>query len=126
MELTPGDPDLVPVAESGDDSAASSAVLDAADLFDPRAQSVLWHLLALPPDTVDRVLELVAQDGYERRPLSADDRARECSAGSELVAVARVQTVDALHVSQERSRMAGVTARHGGAVALWRVLQSRT
>ena len=49
-EITPRDPGLVPVAGSGDDAAAASAVLDAADAFDPEAQSVLLHLLELPPE----------------------------------------------------------------------------
>ncbi|GAA1076982.1 hypothetical protein [Tsukamurella spumae] len=120
-ELTPGHPDLVPVAQSDDDTAASSSVLDAAPGFDPEAQSVLRHVLELPPGSVEEVLRLVGQDRYERMPDGApaplgDD-------GLETVVVARVQKVDALHVSQERSRMAGVTARHGGRALLWQVLQ---
>ncbi len=117
-ELTPGHPGLVPVAQSGDDAAASSSVLDAAEGFDPEAQSVLRHVLELPPGEVDEVLRLVAQDRYERMPDEAP-----AAPGFETVAVARVQKVDALHVSQERSRMAGVTARHGGRALLWQVLQ---
>lgn len=117
-ELTPGDPGLVPVAESDDDAAASSSVLDASPGFDPEVQSVLRHVLELPPGEVDEVLRLVAQDRYERVPAGAPSRD-----GLEPVAVARVQKVDALHVSQERSRMAGVTARHGGRAVLWQVLQ---
>jgi hypothetical protein len=34
-----------------------------------------------------------------------------------------VQLIDALHVSQERSRMAGLTQRLGGSAAGWQVLQ---
>ncbi|NMD57752.1 hypothetical protein FK530_07975 [Tsukamurella conjunctivitidis] len=126
-ELTPGHPGLVPVAASGDDAAASSSVLDAAVGFDPEAQSVLRHVLEIPPAEVDEVLRLVAQDRYER--VEADGAgaggapAPTDPAGLETVAVARVQKVDALHVSQERSRMAGVTARHGGRAVLWQVLQ---
>lgn len=118
-ELTPGEPGLVPVAESGDDAAASSSVLDAAPGFDPEAQSVLRHVLEIPRGEVDEVLSLVAQDRYER---VAADGVPDLP-GTETVAVARVQKVDALHVSQERSRMAGVTARHGGRAVLWQVLQ---
>ncbi|SED05942.1 Uncharacterised protein (plasmid) [Tsukamurella tyrosinosolvens] len=118
-ELTPGHPGLVPVAESGDDAAASSSVLDAAEGFDPDAQSVLLHVLEVPPAEVDEVLRLVGQDRYER--VAADGAPG--LPGMETVAVARVQRVDALHVSQERSRMAGVTARHGGSAVLWQVLQ---
>ncbi|MET9327086.1 hypothetical protein [Tsukamurella sp. NPDC003166] len=120
-ELTPGHPDLVPVARSGDDTAASSAVLDAAPGFDPEAQSVLQHVLELPPGSVEEVLRLVGQDRYERMPDGAPAAVR--TDGLETVVVARVQKVDALHVSQERSRMAGVTARHGGRAVLWQVLQ---
>ncbi|QRY83880.1 hypothetical protein JVY00_18880 [Tsukamurella tyrosinosolvens] len=107
------------MAESGDDAAASSSVLDAAEGFDPEAQSVLLHVLEVPPAEVDEVLRLVAQDRYER--VAADGAPG--LPGMETVAVARVQRVDALHVSQERSRMAGVTARHGGSAVLWQVLQ---
>ncbi|CAM3116463.1 hypothetical protein TSHO111613_03735 [Tsukamurella hominis] len=117
-ELTPGHPGLVPVAESGDDAAASSSVLDASPGFDPEAQSVLRHVLEIPGGEVEEVLRLVGQDRYERVPDGAPSRD-----GLETVAVARVQKVDALHVSQERSRMAGVTARHGGRAVLWQVLQ---
>ncbi len=128
VELTLGDPDLVPVAESSDDAAASSAVLDASPGFDAAAQSVLWHLVVLPSRHVDRVLELVGQDRYQRVEVSADELARfawaERAGETGLVAFARVQTVDALHVAQERSRVAGVTARHDGAALLWRVLQA--
>ncbi|GAB3127892.1 hypothetical protein GCM10027289_06080 [Tsukamurella serpentis] len=120
--LTPGHPDLVPVARSDDDTAASSAVLDSSPGFDPAAQSVLRHVLELPPDRIDEVLRLVAQDNYER--VVADEApAENRSPGAATVAVARVQAVDALHVSQERSRMAGVTARHGGRALSWQVLQ---
>ncbi|WP_151901782.1 hypothetical protein [Tsukamurella tyrosinosolvens] len=118
-ELTPGHPGLVPVAESGDDAAASSSVLDAAEGFDPDAQSVLLHVLEVPPAEVDEVLRLVGQDRYERVAAGGAPGLP----GMETVAVARVQRVDALHVSQERSRMAGVTARHGGSAVLWQVLQ---
>ncbi|MCS3782274.1 hypothetical protein [Tsukamurella ocularis] len=106
------------MAESDDDAAASSSVLDASPGFDPEAQSVLRHVLEIPRGEVDEVLRLVGQDRYERVPDGAPPRD-----GLETVAVARVQKVDALHVSQERSRMAGVTARHGGRAVLWQVLQ---
>lgn len=117
-EITPEQPGLVPVAGSGDDAVAASAVLDAAKAFDPEAQSVLRHVLELPPANVDEVLRLVGQDRYVRVP------SEEASPpGLEVLAVARVQRVDALHVSQERSRMAGVAARHDGRALLWQVLQ---
>ncbi|MDF0532003.1 hypothetical protein P0W64_16630 [Tsukamurella sp. 8F] len=128
-DLTPRHPGLVPVAESDDDAAASSAVLDGSAGFVADAQSVLWHLLELPPTEVDRVLDLVGQDRYERVQVPEADAVRataDDAEATELVAVARVQTVDAMHVSQERSRMAGVTARHGGHALLWRVLQVAT
>ncbi|WP_415847198.1 hypothetical protein [Tsukamurella strandjordii] len=108
------------MAGSADDTVASSAVLDAAEAFDPQAQSVLRHLLELPAGQVDEVLRLVGQDNYVRVP---DSGVLGHGPGCELVAVARVQKVDALHVSQERSRMAGVCARHGGQALHWQVLQ---
>lgn len=133
-DLTIGDPDLVPVASSRDDAAASSAVLGAAERFDPQAQAALWHLLELPVGAVAEVLALVRQDRYERLEYSPEARPADggpaAGTGSgtatgerELVAVARVQLVDAMHLSQERSRMASVAARHGGDALQWRVLQ---
>ena len=132
-DITIDHPDLVPVAGSSDDTVASSAVLAAAAAFDQAAQSVLVHVLDLPVGSVAAVLALVRQDNYARLA-SVPDGGASSGAGAraggdrartdgECVVVARVQMVDALHVSQERSRMASVAARHGGEALSWRVLQ---
>jgi hypothetical protein len=119
--LSADDPSLVITAESFDDAEAASAVLtDSAWRADE--QSVLRHLLVLPSVTVDRALELAAQDHYGRVPISTPVPV-EPGPGDEVVALARVQLIDALHVSQERSRMAGLAQRLGGSAAGWQVLQ---
>jgi hypothetical protein len=122
-DITTEHPDLVPVAGSWDDAVAGSAVLDAAADFRPDAQAVLWHLLDLPAAGIESVLALVAQDGYTRVviPTVPEPPAGRLSFGP--VAVARVQLVDALHIAQQRSRMASVAARHGGQALGWQVLQ---
>jgi hypothetical protein len=119
--LSADDPSLVITAESYDDAEAASAVLtDSA--WRPDEQSVLRHLLVLPSEAVERALELAAQDHYGRVSISTPAPA-EPESGDEVVALARVQLVDALHVSQERSRMAGLAQRLGGSAAGWQVLQ---
>ncbi|GAA5058644.1 hypothetical protein GCM10023318_38200 [Nocardia callitridis] len=48
------------------------------------------------------------------------------TAGLEPLILRRVQILDALHCSQERSRMAGLAQRHDGTVDGWDALQPRT
>ena len=40
-----------------------------------------------------------------------------------VLVLARVQLLDAMHLSQERSRMASLGSRHGGFAREWAVLQ---
>ncbi|GAA4480177.1 hypothetical protein GCM10023094_26280 [Rhodococcus olei] len=119
--------DLVVVASSYDDVEACSAALDRAAAADPRwiqdAEAVLRHHLRLPAEGVDAAVALAAQDGYT---VSRDPRqAPVAASGDELVAVVlqRTQVLDALHCSQERSRMAGLAQRAGGTVLGWDALQ---
>ena len=56
------------------DAAASSSVLDAAEGFDPDAQSVLLHVLEVPPAEVDEVLRLEAPRLAAVPPLALPDR----------------------------------------------------
>ncbi|MEP9391268.1 hypothetical protein ABLE92_07400 [Gordonia sp. VNQ95] len=121
------DADLVVVAVSVDDAASSSAVLEAS-AWRPEEQAVVRHLVVLPHDRVTQAVALAAQDGYARtRPDAADLATVTASvvmrSGSEIVVLARAQLLDALHLSQERSRMASLGARHGGTVVGWQVLQ---
>ncbi|MFC8044361.1 hypothetical protein [Nocardia sp. NPDC057353] len=111
--LDPARPDLVVVAASFDDAEACSAALERADRFAPGAEVVLRHHLRIPAEHVARVCELAAQDGYA--PAEAGEPG--------LLLLQRVQVLDALHCSQERSRMAGLAQRHEGSADGWEALQ---
>lgn len=128
--LDPTRDDLVTVASCFDDAQACSAVLDEAARTQPvwteSADVVLRHHLVLPSDQVEDAAAVAAQDGYEVGPVvdlpeSHGYRPR-VDDGVPLV-LQRVQVLDALHCSQERSRMAGLAQRRGGAVLGWDALQ---
>ncbi|MEK8071236.1 hypothetical protein [Rhodococcoides navarretei] len=128
--LDPTRHDLVIVASCFDDAQACSAVLDDAARTRPEwtdsADVVLRHHLLLPSQHVEDAAAVAAQDGYEVGP-SADlpDTAGyrpQVDDGVALV-LQRVQVLDALHCSQERSRMAGLAQRRGGVVLGWDALQ---
>ncbi|NDZ95495.1 hypothetical protein G3I13_15145 [Streptomyces sp. SID6673] len=116
------DADLIVVAESDDETAASSAVLDES-AWRPGDDVVLRHILRVPVSRVDDAVATAALDGYER----LDDVLGRADGGgidgTVVVVLGRRQTLDAMHLSQERSRMAGLGARHGGSVLRWQVLQ---
>jgi hypothetical protein len=118
------DPALVLVAQSFDDAAASSSVL-ADSSWREAEQAVVTHLIAVPTGREDEVEHTAAQDEYRRvEPRDVPDAARDAvPQGAVLVALARPQLLDALHLSQERSRMAGLGARHEGTVLGWQVRQ---
>lgn len=113
-QLDPARDDLVVVVSSYDDAEASSAALARGTGWRPDEQAVLRHHLVLPAGAVEGVLAVVAQDGY-----APDGPARPRGDGTVELAVQRVQVLDALHCSQERSRMAGLAARHDGTVLGW-------
>ncbi|WP_296390850.1 hypothetical protein [Williamsia sp.] len=131
-ELTATDPDLIVVAQSFDDSAASSAVLEDSQ-WRSAEQAVVRHILAVPEGRVGEAVATAAQDGYEQVDVSGVAEVAQgpgvsgtSAAGvgeHTLLGLARPQLVDALHCSQERSRMAGLGARHDGTVLGWQVLQ---
>jgi len=123
-ELSADDLSLVVTAESFDEAEAASSVL-ADSGWREHEQSVLRHLLVLPSGSVRRALELAAQDHYGAIPVPPGIGV-EAAVGNEVVVLARVQLIDALHVSQERSRMAGLAQRHGGYAVGWQVLQPPT
>ncbi|GAA2070257.1 hypothetical protein [Williamsia deligens] len=118
------DPALVLVAQSFDDAAASSSVL-ADSGWREADEVVVTHLVTVPAGREGEVEETAAQDGYRRVEPSAvpDDVVGAVPSGASLVALARPQLLDALHLSQERSRMAGLGARHEGTVLGWQVRQ---
>ncbi|MEE4023212.1 hypothetical protein V1Y59_08995 [Gordonia sp. PKS22-38] len=120
--------ELVVVAESDDDAAASSVVLDRSS-WRPDDEVVLRHVLRLPASRLDDAVATAALDGYTS--VVVDQRATDTNAeptgdgesGLVVVHLARVQTLDAVHLSQERSRMASLGSRHRGVVLRWEVLQ---
>ncbi|MGC4934932.1 hypothetical protein ACLQ3C_14760 [Gordonia sp. DT30] len=118
------DADLQVVVACTDDAASSSAVL-AGSPWRSDDQAVVRHLVALPGERVDEAVALAALDGYRPVSPTAALPAPEIAIpdGHVSVLLARVQLVDALHLSQERSRMAGLGARHGGVALAWQVLQ---
>ncbi|MFC0453451.1 ribonuclease E inhibitor RraB [Rhodococcus jostii] len=121
--------DLVVVASSFDDVEACSTVLDRAAAEDPRweadAEAVLRHHLRLPAAAAADAASIAAQDGY--RPQDPDETPSSSSPDEADATVAlvlqRVQILDALHCSQERSRMAGLAQRLGGSVDGWDAMQ---
>ncbi len=113
-ELLTGSPGLVVVVEAFDPAEADSAVLARSPRWRPDRPAVLRHHLVLPPDQVEHASTVLAQDGYELRP---SDR------GPDHLEAVRVQLLDALHCSQERSRMAGLAQRLGGDAPGWDALQ---
>ena len=129
--LDPTREDLVTVARCFDDAQACSAVLDEAAITAPvwnaAAEVVLRHHLVLPAHEVNDAAAIAAQDGYSVGPAvdvseSGGGYRPQVDDGVPLV-LQRVQLLDALHCSQERSRMAGLAQRRGGAVLGWDALQ---
>lgn len=128
-----GNAALTVVAQSADDAASSATVLEASS-WRPDEQVVVRHFASLPAARVAEAAELAALDGYQvidrdfidgAGPL-AGELAAAVSAmtpGHALVVFARVQLLDSMHLSQERSRMASLGSRHGGTTLGWQVLQ---
>ncbi|MFF0542269.1 hypothetical protein ACWEVD_10200 [Nocardia thailandica] len=120
--LDPDRDDLVVVAASFDDAEACSAALDRATGLDRDAPAVLRHHLRLPAGRVAEATEIAGYDGYtvQGEPgLPGED-------GLVDVLLRRVQVLDPLHCSQERSRMAGLAQRHDGVADGWDALQPPT
>lgn len=127
--LDPTRTDLVIVASSFDDAESCSTALERATGWESDAEAVFRHHLVLPADTVADAAAVAAQDGYvmadEASSSPANSQTPESLAVSDGVEVTlqRVQVLDALHCSQERSRMAGLAQRRGGIVSGWDALQ---
>ncbi|MFD4354196.1 hypothetical protein ACFWPK_30720 [Nocardia sp. NPDC058519] len=116
-ELDPRRDDLVVVASSFDDVEACSTALDRAGELDREADAVLRHHLRLPAGQIEAACEIAGYDGYERA--EAADPAQELVP----IILQRVQRLDPLTCSQERSRMAGLAQRHDGVADGWDALQ---
>ncbi|WP_132991588.1 hypothetical protein [Gordonia zhaorongruii] len=113
------DADLEVVVRCDDDVTASSAVLDRAGFGESRG-AVLRHLLAVPGEAAPGAASSAAREGYQETTLLDGDP--DAPDGMVLIALARVQAVDARTVSQERSRMASRASRAGGRSVGWAVL----
>jgi hypothetical protein len=120
--------DLVVVVSSFDDAESCSAALERAVSWTAQAPALLRHHLRIPAGHIEAVVAIAAQDGYS----PAEAAARESEPvvpgpgnGSTTVELLlqRVQVLDALHCSQERSRMAGLAQRHEGSVSGWDAMQ---
>ncbi|WKG11252.1 hypothetical protein QX204_07240 [Nocardia sp. PE-7] len=116
-KLDPEREDLVVVASSFDDVEACSTALDRATELDREADAVLRHHLRLPAGQIEAACEIAGYDGYERAEATAT--------APDLVPIIlqRVQRLDPLTCSQERSRMAGLAQRHDGVADGWDALQ---
>lgn len=114
--------DLVVVVSGFDDVEACSTALERGAAGDPAwipdADAVLRHHLRLPAAAVAQAVDIAAQDGYTPAgdPDPSDDTAV-------ILRLERVQVLDALHCSQERSRMAGLAQRLDGTALGWEGLQ---
>ncbi|MEV0760933.1 hypothetical protein [Nocardia sp. NPDC050435] len=116
--LDPDRSDLVVVAASFDDAEACSTALARAATLRADRPAVLRHHLRIPSAQVGRVCEIAAQEGYA--PAAGVNGA---DGDLEQLILQRVQLLDALHCSQERSRMAGLAQRHDGHADGWDALQ---
>ncbi|MBL1077753.1 hypothetical protein JK358_25455 [Nocardia sp. 2] len=114
-QLDANDPSLIVVASSFDDAEACSAVLNEAEGWVADRPAVLRHHLVIPAAQVNAVQVIAAQDGYDTASVDESDPAT--------LILQRVQVLDALHCSQERSRMAGLAQRHDGNALGWDALQ---
>ncbi|MFE0749524.1 hypothetical protein [Gordonia sp. NPDC058843] len=111
------------VARSEDDAIASSVALEASS-WRADDEVILRHHVEVPPDRQADAAAVAALDGYES---IADERWGPAPSpraeGLVVLVLARVQLLDAMHLSQERSRMASLGSRHGGFAREWAVLQ---
>lgn len=117
------DPHLSVVVRSFDDAEAASAVLNAAQPWDPDEPAVLRHHLRLPAGELDRARAPLEADGWTLR---ADADGDDQGSSTELmisVTALQVRKLDALRCSQESSRMAGLAQRLGGTSLGWDALQ---
>ena len=118
--------DLVVVVSSFDDAEACSTALTRGAESEPywteSDEAVLRHHLTLPPDAVDRAVELAAQDGYT---VSGAPREAPVAGDASLTALVlqRTQVLDAMHCAQEKSRMVSLAQRLGGTALGWDALQ---
>lgn len=130
VAVSPEGGGLVVVAAGYDDVESCSAALERAAGGDPAwdagRQALLRHPMVVPASAVPEIEAVGAQEGYQA--VAADPGVPASAVGAVgadevLLILARSQLLDALHCSQERSRMAGLAQRHGGRAVGWDALQ---
>ncbi|MGZ4518986.1 MAG: hypothetical protein ACXVX9_04970 [Mycobacteriaceae bacterium] len=115
-QLDPNRTDLVLVVRGFDEVEACSASLMRAVAWRQDDPAVLRHHLRLSADAVVEAIRVAAQEDY--LPV-------EGGPGVDGVLILqRVQQLDALHCSQERSRMVGLAQRLGGEFLGWDGMQA--
>ncbi|UMP00313.1 hypothetical protein [Amycolatopsis sp. EV170708-02-1] len=114
--LTVDTPGVEIVVAAFDPAEADSAALARSPAWVAEAPAILRHYLRLPPEKLAEAASILAQDGWELREQAPDGEFA-------LAHALRVQTLDALHCAQERSRMAGLAQRLGGDSLGWDALQ---
>lgn len=119
--ISANDPDLEVVVLAFDETEAASAALGRSDTWQPDQPAVLRLHLALPPDSVQSARAVLAQDDWQLEP--GGRGTSEADPTLTALIAQRVQKLDALHCSQEASRIAGLAQRHDGQVFGWDALQ---
>ena len=117
------DPDLRVVITAFDPAEAASSALERGVRWQPRRPAVLRHHLLLPASRIESARELLEPDQWRvRTEQTAPEQGKHHGEGIE-VSASRIQHLDALHCSQESSRMAGLAQRLGGTALGWDALQ---
>lgn len=109
------------LVECHDEAAAVSSVLASAG-YGRNDDVLLRHLVFVPDRHAAAFAARLRPDGYVPAPLLATDPSPP--AGLVPVALGRVQAVDAQSVSRERALVGSMTARMGGVVGGWAVLEA--
>ncbi|MEU6268721.1 hypothetical protein [Saccharopolyspora shandongensis] len=115
------DPGLEVVVTAFDETEAASAALARSTRWQPGLPAVLRHHLALPDRSIELARALLDADGWSVRTGGRGDE--HAAPGLTALVALRVQQLDALHCSQESSRMAGLAQRHAGESFGWDALQ---
>ncbi|QRK93405.1 hypothetical protein JQX30_08995 [Saccharopolyspora erythraea] len=119
------DPGLRVVVSAFDEAEAASSALGRSAQWRADEPAVLRHHLVVPEHEVATAQELLAPDGWTLRTGGevAEQGEHFDAEGPGTVVALRVQVLDALHCSQESSRMAGLAQRLGGRALGWDALQ---
>lgn len=120
------DPSLRVIVTAFDETEAASTALDRAQHWNPHKPAVLRHHLVLPESRVESARIQLEQDQWLLRPQGQADELEKSGESPVMLSALRVQHLDALHCSQESSRMAGLAQRMDGRALGWDALQPDT